>query len=432
MRELSSENQFYTGFASPFWVLIAAGIALGRLYTETWDKPNFYSLPRQVETSKKILLFFGLVVSTLLSLSVNSFFPWMTNGIQGTSILLICYYLMWYWFSVIIAYHFYRAAVVFVSISYFIFPIISQIGLWHLINSFLLAHVFPSTLGFFTVNILLYRFFGKKLKIEHSNTLLSFKTFFQKDFFSAARNASGIYQAKAGLIKMVDSFFYSRIKNGNFSTIYPHLSGRIYIIITSMISKWKIILFLNLFFFLIGSIFVNRYNTINLLPLFFSLFGILAGYMCMVPKSDIFFPFSRKGRFWVETTTVITAILIALVFAFIIVYLSKIIPDEIIIFIFGPDPNNFISFNFKYVVFTVLFLPATSAFIKIFRGKIILSAVSMTAFAVGLSCIYFFTKNNWADFFSRYQPFPLIVAIIVSFGFYFLTIYYDSFKRSFY
>lgn len=435
IRESQPENLFHTGFASPLLVLIAAGSAFGRLYTDAWNKPTFFCLPEQRKTSRNVILFLGIILSGLISLSIHFLFPWMTKGVHGATIMMISYYLMVYLINATIAYYFFAISVVILSVSYFFFPIMGRIGLWYALNSFLLNHMWVSTFVFCLISLLLYTFFGRT---PHVRSLK--RTQRLSNYKQAGNPESGIAAPEMPFAKkmvsrtsgFVDHLFFDRIRKNSCSFVLPHSLGRIYVILKSLLLNWKMIIFLNLFFFFISCITVTRYNTFNLLPVFFSIFGILVGFLCLIPKTDIFFPVSRKERFFVEITTVLTAIFISLIFASLIVLLSKILPRNIIMLMFGPDPSLFRPFNAKYIVFAVILLPATSAVIKIFRNKIVSSAIVLTGVALCVLGVHFYPKCYGIDKFNGINSYFFVLIMLVSLGFYLATIYYDSFKRSFY
>lgn len=434
MREPLPDNLFYTGFASPLLVLIATGCALGRLFTDTWDNPSFFRLPNQINITRRILFFIGLLIAVLISLSIKLFFPWMIIGARNAPIMLTTYFLLVFWINVIIAYYYYKIAVIVLCISYFFFPIVAKFGLWHTVNSFLLDHVWVSTVVFCLSTCLLYCTFDRK----SSSRTLSKSAWVAGNLKTSGcesvepdsgRPPVNLYIERS--VNFFDSIFYNRIRSKNHHSILPHLFGRIYIILEHIFFNWKIILFLNILFFLISCITINRYTTMNLLPFFFSLFGILVGYMCIIPKSDIFIPISRRGRFFVEIITVLATILIALVFASAIVLFSKLLPSTIIILMFAPDPSSFISFNAKYLICIVMFLPTASATIKVFRNNIGLSTIVMSGVVVCLMSTYLYVIYSWPHIFNLYHSYISIFIMVVSFGFYLTIIYYDSFKRSF-
>ena len=418
---------------NPVLVLVIFGFAVGRLAADVWTKPMFFCLPGQIATSMKILLLMGLASAAITSLATTILTPWMTIRSLNIIIALFSFYLMIYWLSVITIIRFNKLIfVIFLFwFVFFIIPLMGRMEMMVFIQKLLLTHSWASVFVCWPITCLI--FYALRCRyLARAMCGAPWVTFFVGGETPGSNRYNHIRQAKALYLDRVagfiDCFFSKRIRSSNRSLILPNLWGSIYEIISYLSSNCLMIFFVGLSVFYCSLNLINHVSGIDLQPYYFSLFGILCGHTCVIPRSDILMPVSRRGQLFSGITAVITSIFIMLAIAVTFVLLSNILSTagNFTTFLFALDAE-FISFNGKYIFFSAMVLPTTAGLLILFQKKSTLSTLSIIGLALFILTANLYINNNGGHMFNL---FIIILITVLSFGFYLAILYFHIMKRS--
>lgn len=428
-----SKNGLPWGVAAmPLLVLTIIGSALGRLVSDIWNRPTFFCIPGQIETSRHMLLLLGLVLAIIASLFKMLVFPIMDLNSQIVSIImLVSFHLMIYWLSVITSIWFNRMAFLIPYAVFFIQPIIYDSGILDN-NKWLLNHSWILIFIYLAISFLVYHAIGYKYLFR------SIAAAPWAILFIEPKDSGNIKYEHAHIIKIpcvdrflrfIHHFISERIQINNQSTISPHIWGRGYIILGSLIFNLKAILLTSVFVFFGVIKFINYHQMIELQTIFFSLLGVLGGQLCIISKSDILLPISRRTRFFSGVTALMTAMFTLFAFAAIFVILSSILPESIKSFINSGETHDFIPFNYRFIFLIAISLPMTGGLLILFQKKPSLS-IAMTCILIFVLAIFLYIINVSAQVLNIDYIYLIIPSAVLSIGFYLFIIYYDSIKRS--
>jgi len=420
----------------PIMVLIVFGFAMGRLVADGWTKPMFFCLPGQIKTFLKILLLMGLASAAITSLATTTFTPWMMIRSLSVIIALFSFYLMIYWLSVITIIRFNKLVSVILLFYFVLFtiPIMGRMEILIFIQKLLLTHPWVSAFVCWTITCLIYYALGCRALVRSICGTLWVIFFVGRETsgsnkYNPMRLTKTLYLERfAGFI---NCFFSERIQSNNHSLILPHLWGRVYEIFSYLISNYLTILFVSVLVFFCSLTLINHIRSIDIQPFYFSLFGILFAHTCVLSRSDILMPVSRRGQLFSGITTVITSISIMLVVVVTFVLLSKIlsIADNFTTILFVVE-SKFISFNGKYIFFSAIVLPTTAGLIILFQKKPLLSILAIMGLASFLLAANIYVIKNGEYIFNMFNLFFIFLLTVLSFGFYLAILYFDSKKRS--
>jgi len=421
-------------FIMPLLNLSMVGSAMGRLVVDVWNKHTFFCLPRQIETSMKMLSLMGLATCIITFVVMLSIFSWTKVGFLSGSIMLISYYLMIYWLSVIISIWLYRVVFIISFFALFIPGIINYYGINYIFENLPFNHIWISTFIFLIISCIIYHALTRKSLVRFLVAAPRLMLFFgwknavlNSYESSHLRKNSHIDQFS----KFIDYFFCEHIKSNNCSLTLPIIWGRVYISFRFMISNYRRIFSACLLVFFCTLIFINDKRLIDLQPYFFSLFGVLGGHMCLMYGSGILLPISRKGQFFCGITAFMTSIFSMLILAAAFVLFSNILSatKNFTSFIFFLR-SEYIPFDGKYIFLSVIVLPATAGLLLLFRKKAALSMIAIIILALFLLAFNLYIVDNGGYIFNMFNLFFIFLLTVLSFGFYLAILYYDSMKRS--
>lgn len=422
----------------PFLLLIVLGFAIGRLVADLWTKPTFFCLPGQIKISIKIPLIMGLSFAAITSIAMIILNSWMTIKSLSAIFVVFSFYLMIYWLSVLIIIRFNKLVFIILLFYLILFtmPLMGRLEILIYIQRLLLIHQWISAFVCLIVSCLIYHVLTRRSMVR-SICGVQWVPFFVGWNVQGSSRYNFMRLTKALYIDrfagFIDSLFSERIQSSTRSLILQHLCGKVYEIISYLISNFAMILFVSLAVFYSSLNLINHVGGVDLQPYYFSLFGILCGHICVIPESDILLPLSRKGRLLNGVTAVITSVIIMLAIVVTFVLLSYILSfnGNFASLLFSLT-SEFISLNGKYILFSGIALPATAGVIVFFRKKPALSLLSIIGVALFILGINLYTiYKGWYNL-KSFNLFIGIIIMVVSFGFYFVVLYYDSIKRSIY
>ena len=424
-------------FIMPFLNLCLIGTAMGRLAMDVWNKQMFFCLPRQNETSMTMISLVGLATSIAIYIVMLLIFSWDRVGLIGGSILLISYYLMIYLLSLIISILLRKLFFILPFFALFIPNISKYYGINYIFEKSFFDHMWLYTFSFFMISCIIYYSLKRKALIRFLVSGSEYKILFfiwSKVLFKSHNSPDLIKNSKIlRFSELFDNFFYRKILLNNDSLILPNIWGRMYLIFRYLISNYQRIFSLCFLVFFCALLFINDKRMFDLQPYFFSLFGVLGGYMCLMSGSGILLPVGRKGQFFGGVTAVLTSTFLILVLGAAFVLLSHILSavanSTSFIFFLRPE---YISFHGKYIFLSLVILPITGGLLILFRNRLSLSIISIMILALLLLVINLHIINNDGHIFNISNLFIFILITVLSFIFYLATLYYDSIKRSIY
>ncbi|MBN1627171.1 MAG: hypothetical protein JW944_11655 [Deltaproteobacteria bacterium] len=421
------------GLISPNLALAVLGCAMGRVTAGIWSKPIFFSLPGQIRTTWTMLLIIGLAASVITSLIMTILLPLMASRPLSIQITLTGFYLMIYSLCVIISIRFYKLVFFIPYFILFSMQLMNRMEILSYIQSLLLSYPWKSALVCWAVNFLVYYALGIKhlpVRLFGMPSVIFFTGLESpgSNTYHPARFERETYLKKA--LEWTIQFFLGRIHSNNRSSVLPHVWGRIYNILGSFISNWRVIFFDGPVVFLSAAIFINSFRIVELQSFLYGFIGLLCGHICVISGADIFLPIDLIGRFISELTALITAIFTMFVLAAFFDLLSKILPHSITSFINLNWSSEFISLNVKYIFLTMILLPVTCGVLILLRKRSVFSILTITGLAIFLLGVYYHIINKGLFAIVNWNPLTVVLAVGVSFSFYLSVIYFGSTKRS--
>lgn len=421
------------GMISPTLALVVLGCAMGRITASLWTKPIFFCIPGQITTTRKMLLIIGLFASATTTLIMIIFLPWTVLRSLHIQFAVLGFYLMIYCLSAIISIRFNKLVFFIPYLILFFMPLMNRMEILGFIQSLLLTHPWISSIVCWTINCLAYYFLGMKYLPRRLCGMSS--VIFFTGLGSPGSNVSRPIRFESntyfiGAMKVIRQFFLERIRSNNCSSISPHVWGRIYMILGSFTSNWRLIFFDGPVIFLSVAIFISSFRLVEFQSFLYGFIGLLCGHTCVISGSDIFLPLDRIGRFISELTALITAIFIMFFLAVLFDLLSKILPHCITSFINLNWSSDSISLNVKHIFLMIIILPITCGLLILFRKRSVFSILTITGLSIFLLGIYYYIINNGLYNINTQNLPALILIIIISFSFYLTIIYFDSINRS--
>jgi|GEM_PF-6652651 len=417
---------------APLLPLAVWGCAMGRLAASIWTKPISFCMPGHIRTSRKMLTLMGIAVASVTSLIMMIFPFWLT--LKPLNIVtLFSFYLLIYCLSVITSILFNKLVFVIPYLVLFVMPLMNRLEMLSLIQNILLNDTWSSLFVCWAVILLIYYVVGTKYLPRRMCGAPSM-TFFVgseapgSDLYSTPLPQNNPLPKR--IAGAVNQFFLVRIQYNKSSSIVPHIWGRIYVILGSFISNWRVIFFDGPIIFLAAAIFINSIRVIDLQSFLYSFIGLLGGHICVMSGSDIFLPVDRRGRFFSELTALMTAISIMLIITGLFAFLSRILPHSVTSFINLTWSSNFVTLHVKYIFITMILLPITGGLLILFRKKSFLFILTVTGIAIFLLGAHYHMIKKIGFAFSAFNIPSIVLLTALSFGFYMAIIYYSVIKRS--
>lgn len=419
---------------SPILVLAIIGCAMGRLTASIWTKPLFFNLPGQTKKSRELLFLIGLAAAAITTVIMTAILSWITFSSFSVMISSFSFYLMIYSLSLIISIRFNKSVFVIPYFLLFITPLLNNLDILYFVQSQLLAHPWASAFICWIFILMISNTIGSKHLFR---SLCGAPSLI---FFVGRENPGSdgrIYEIQKKdshgerFSGTVNRLFFQNIQSNNRSSVSPQLRTRIYVILGSFISNWRIIFFDGPIIFLSVAILINSSRSVELQSFLYSFIALMGGHICLISESNIFLPVDRRQRFFREITALITGIFVMLILVAAFNILSKILPNSLTSFIslYGPTEVN--SMHRIYIFFTIILFPITGGLLILFKKRSYLSILSITGIATFLLGFYYHLINNMGYTLLNFNLFIVILSIVISFGFFLSVIYYNSFKRSF-
>jgi len=422
----------------PFLAIIIFGFAMGRLVADIWNKPVLICLPGQIETSLKILSLTGLAFVMATTVLMVNIMPWMELRSPGVIIALFAFYLMIYWLSVIIILKFNESVfvILFLYFAFLIMPLMGRTELLVIIQRLLLIHPWIWALVCLFIICIIYYAVGSR-SLAKSLSDAPWVMFFtgmnipESKKYKASQLINTPYTE--GIEGFIDRLFSERIRSNNRSVIFSNFFGRLYEILSYLISNHLIIIFITVSIFFCCLNMSNHIIGINLQPFYFGLFGILGGHIFVISRSDILLPVSWRVQLFRGVTEIITSVFFTLLVISGFVFLSNILSRTpgFTSYLFSLK-YEYIPLHYRYIILSAIVLPLTSGLLTIFRKRNILSLLSVILLIIFLLMINLCIISNEINIFEASNLFIFILITLLSLGFYFFSLYYECIKRMFY
>lgn len=422
----------------PAFVLIILGFAMGRLIAGIWNKPVLICLPGQIKTSLKLVLLTGLVFDTITIILITDLTLWINLSSLSKIIAFFSFYLMIYWISVILMLRFNESVflLLFIYIVLFALPLMGRMELLISVQRFLFIHPWLAALICWVINCMGYYTLGSR-NIARSLSGSKWVTFF------TGNNATGLNIFRASHLidtpyierfeGFINRFFSDRIQANNRLLFISSILGRFYENFSYLIYNHLLILLINIAVFFCT---INQFNHVQGLDTqlyYFALYGILGGHIFNLSRTDILLPISRRVKLLIGLTEIVTTmffmLLIIAVFTFLSNLLTKI-PNFTYHFFSLDLGEEYIPLNGRYIIISALIMPFISGLLSLFRKSIILSLSSVIILAIFLLIFNIYIINNYINIFEVFNSLSFVFILLLSFGFYFLTLYYDSIKKT--
>jgi len=419
---------------SPTLVLTIIGCAMGRLTASIWTKPLIFHMPGQVKTSGELLLLIGLAAAITTTIVMTAILSWITFSSLSVIISSFSFYLMIYSLSLIISIRFNKLVFVIPYFLLFVTPILNHLEILYFIQKLLLSYPWASAFICWIVNLMIFYAIGSKYLFRSlcgAPSLIFFVGWENpgSDGCDSGRQKKDSYSKRFS--GSINRLIFQSIKSKNRSLVSPRLRTRVYVILGSFISNWRIIFFDGPIIFLSTAIFINAFRLVELQSFLYSFIALMGGHICLISESDIFLPIDRRRRFFSDITALMTGIFVMLVLVAAFNILSKILPNSLTSFIslYGPAEVN--SMHRIYIFFTIILFPITGGLLILLKKRSYLSLLSITGIAIFLLGFHYHLINKVGYTFLTFNLFIIILSIVISFGFFMSVIYYNSFKRSF-